>query len=110
MLENILNDMAQSVEDLRKSLEEYMKVAGNLNNKNWEADVKKAKSKASLAVTVCKANLKALEAELKKLGKDAAGRKEIMDKLTRISNAQERLILAVKKAEDVLNEELVQSA
>jgi len=110
MLEQILSNMAESVEALRKSMEEYGKAAGNLNNKNWEADVKKAKSKASLAVTVAKANLKAMEAELKKLGTSAAGRKEIMDKLTRISSAQARLKLAVTKAEEVLSEDLVQSA
>jgi hypothetical protein len=51
-----------------------------------------------------------LENELKKLGTTAAGRKEIEDKLMRISHAQERLILAVRKAEDVLKEDLVQSA
>jgi hypothetical protein len=111
MLEQILSDMAESVEALRKSIEEYGKAVGSFaNNPKWAADVAKAKSKALLAVKVAKANLKALENELKRLGTTAAGRKEIEDKLMRIFTAQERLILAVKKAEDVLNEELVQSA
>jgi hypothetical protein len=110
MLEEILSNMAESVEALRKSMEEYGKAVGSFaNNPKWAADVAKAKSKALLAVKVAKANHKALENELKKLGTTAAGRKEIEDKLMRISTAQERLINAVMKAEEILNEELVQS-
>jgi hypothetical protein len=110
MLEQILSDMAESVEALRKSMEEYAKAVGSFaTNPKWAADVEKAKSKALLAVKVAKANHKALENELKKLGTTAAGRKEIEVKLMRIFTALERLILAVKKAEDVLNEDVVQS-
>ena len=111
MLEEILKNMAESVEALRKSMEEYAKAVGSFgNNPKWEADVAKAKSKALLAVKVAKANHKALENELKKLGKTAAGRKEIEEKLLRISTAQERLINAVMKSEEILDVELVQSA
>jgi hypothetical protein len=111
MLEQILSDMAESVEALRKSMEEYAKAVGSFaNNPKWAADVAKAKSKGLLAVKVAKANHKALENELKKLGKTAAGRKEIDDKLMRIFTAQERLIIAVMKAEEILNEDVVQSA
>jgi hypothetical protein len=57
MLEQILSDIAESVEALRKSIEEYGKAVGSFaNNPKWAADVAKAKSKASLAVTVAKAN------------------------------------------------------
>ena len=78
MLEEILSNMAESVEALRKSMEEYGKAVGSFaNNPKWAADVAKAKSKALLAVKVAKANHKALENELKKLGTTAAGRKEL---------------------------------
>jgi hypothetical protein len=111
MLEEILSNMAESVEALRKSMEEYASAVGSFaKNPNWAADVAKAKSKALLAVKVAKTNHKALENQLKKLGTTAAGRKEIEDKLMRISAAQERLINAVMKAEAILNEDVVQSA
>jgi hypothetical protein len=109
MLEKILTDMDKAVADLRSRLEDYLKTLGNLNNRNWEADVKKAKSKAMLAVTVANAQLKVLETELGKLGGTGAGRKEIADKLLRISAAQERLKLAINKAENVLQEQPIQS-
>jgi hypothetical protein len=111
MLEQILSNMAESVEALRKSMEEYGNAVGSFaKNPNWAADVAKAKSKALMAVKVAKANHKALENSLKKLGTTAAGRKEIEDKLLRISTAQERLINAVMKAEVILDEDVVQSA
>jgi hypothetical protein len=48
-----------------------------LNNPKWQADAAKAKSKALFAVKVAKANHKALENELKKLGTTAAGRRRL---------------------------------
>jgi hypothetical protein len=109
MLEKILADMEKSVGSVRRCLELYLKAIGNLNNRNYAADVIKAQAEAIKAVNTAIGHLKALDAEMKKLAGTAAGRKEIADKLMKISNAQERLLLLLKRAEDILTEELVKS-
>ena len=109
MLEKILTDMETSVAETRTSLEEYMKAIGNWKSKNWEADVRKAKLKVVVAVANGRIHLKALEAEMTNLAGTGAGRKEIADKLMRISNTQERLKQLLVKAEELIAEELVQA-
>jgi hypothetical protein len=103
MLEKALADLEKSICTLRPSLIEYLKVLGNLKNKNWAADVAKAKAATEKELALAKTRLRALQDLLR-------GTEAPQDQLMRMSNLVERLTLLMKKAEDLLSEPLVQSA
>jgi hypothetical protein len=103
MLEKALADLEKSICTLRPALAEYLKVLGNLKNKNWAADVAKAKAAAIREMTLAQTRLRALQELLR-------GRPAPQDQIMRMSNLQERLLLLLKKAEDLLLEPLVQPA
>jgi hypothetical protein len=103
MLEKALADLEKSICTLRPSLIEYLKVVGNLKNRNWAADVAKAKAASEKELALAKTRLRALDDFL-------SGTAAPQDQIMRISNLVERLSLLVKKAEDLLSEPLVQSA
>lgn len=102
MFEKALADLEKSIGSLRASLTEYLKVAGKLNNKNWAVDVAKAKMVAVGEVLLAKTRRIALQELLR--GKPAP-----QEAIKRMSNAQERLELLIKKADDLLKEPLIQS-
>ena len=103
MLEKALADLEKSICTLRPALIEYLKAVGNLNSKNWARDVAKAKVVAINELLLAKTRRLALQELLR-------GTAAPQDEIMRMSNTVERLSLLIKKAEDLLNEPLVQSA